>query len=288
MRVLQLIHSQPKKTRQANRSAITQVMKRPRSLKPQSAAEIPRLISSGIVWGDPGWLAGRGEFFKGQSIKTRLDFELITTHFHCPGSTVLIREEQVPSSVLLVIDGKVKLSMNSFDGRRFLLGVAGAGEMVGLASAVSGEPSGIMAETMYPCTIAAIDRQDFLNFMLRNPLVSQNVSRELTLHYAQACESLRIIGLTSSIKARLAHLVLKWCRGAQQTINGTEIKCILTHEEIGECIGTSRESVTRALTFFKDHDLVRLRGSILIVPSRAALSFYAHVESMPDPPESAA
>ena len=77
---------------------------------------------------------------------------MIATHFHCPASTVLIREEQVSSCVMLVIAGKVKLSMNSFDGRRFLLGVADAGDMVGLASTVSGDPSGIMAETMYPCT----------------------------------------------------------------------------------------------------------------------------------------
>jgi CRP/FNR family transcriptional regulator, cyclic AMP receptor protein len=288
MQVLQLIHSRPEKKPQAYRKSSNRLMERPRSNKPQSVDELPKLISSGIVWEDPRWLAGRREFFNGQSIKTRRDFELISTHFHCPGSTILIREEQIPSSVLLVVDGKVKLSMNSFDGRRFLLGVAGPGEMVGLASAVSGDPSGIMAETLYPCTIAAIDRQDFLDFLLRNPLVSQNVSRELTVHYAQACESLRIIGLMSSIKARLARLVLKWCVGAPQTIHGAEIRCILTHEEIGECIGTSRESVTRALAFFKDHDLVKLRGSVLIVPSRAALAFYARVESMPDPPEPAA
>jgi CRP/FNR family cyclic AMP-dependent transcriptional regulator len=288
MQVLQLIHSRTKKKLQANRSGVTHLMERPRSNKPQSVDELPKLISSGIAWEDPRWLAGRREFFKGQSIKTRRDFELISTHFHCPGSTILIREEQVASSVLLVVDGKVKLSMNSFDGRRFLLGVAGAGEMVGLASTLSGNPSGIMAETLYPCTIAMIERQDFLDFLLRNPLVSQNVSRELTLQYAQACESLRIIGLTSSIKARLARLVLKWCEEAPQTINGVEIRCILTHEEIGECIGTSRESVTRALAFFRDHDLVKPRGSVLIVPSREALAFYARVESMPDLPEPAA
>ena len=264
------------------------MQERPRSNKLRSVDELPKLITSGIAWDDPRWLGGTGEFFKDLSLKTRRDFELIATHFHCPASTVLIREEQVSSCVMLVIAGKVKLSLNSFDGRRFLLGVADAGDMVGLASTVSGDPSGIMAETMYPCTIAAIHRQDFLAFLLRNPIVCQNVARELTLHYTQACESLRIIGLTSSIKARLACLILNWCKGARQTKNGAEIRCTLTHEEIGECIGTSRESVTRTLTFFRDHHLVRLRRSILMVPSRSALAFYARVESMPDPPDPAA
>jgi CRP/FNR family cyclic AMP-dependent transcriptional regulator len=288
MQTLQLIHCQPKKKPKANRIAIDPSQEQRRSNKLRSIDELPKLINSGIAWDDPHWLGGAGEFFKGLSIKTRRDLELIATHFYCPGSTVLIREEQVSSCVLLVVAGRVKLSMNSFDGRRFLLGVADAGDMVGLASTVSGGPSRIMAETMYPSMIAAIPRDDFLAFLLRNPIVCQNVARELTLHYTQACESLRIIGLTSSIKARLACLILNWCKGARQTKNGAEIRCTLTHEEIGECIGTSRESVTRTLTFFRDHHLVRLRRSILMVPSRSALAFYARVESMPDPPDPAA
>jgi CRP-like cAMP-binding protein len=288
MQALQLIHTQPKTKLQAKRGAICYLEERPRGEKPQSVDELPRLTHSGIDWNDPCWLGGSGEFFKGLSLKARRDFELIATHFHCPGSTVLIREEQVPSSVLLVVAGMVRLSMNSFDGRRFLLAVAGAGDMVGLASAVSGDPSCIRAESIFPCTIAAVHRQDFLAFQRRNPIASQNVTRELTLHYTQACDSLRIIGLTISVKAKLASLILKWCKGARQTKCGAEIRCILTHGEIGECIGITRESVTRAMIDFKGHDLVKQRGSTLIVPSRSALAFYARVECLPDPTEPAA
>jgi CRP/FNR family cyclic AMP-dependent transcriptional regulator len=204
-----------------------------------------------------------------------------------PGSTVLIREEQVSSRVLFVVAGQVKLSMNSYDGRRFLLGVSSVGDMVGLASAISAAPSGIMAETIYPCTIATVDREDFLTFLLCNPSVNQNITRELSLHYKQACDCLRMIGLTSSIKERLALLILRWCKGARQTYSGAEIRCTLTHGEIGECIGTSRESVSRTLTLFKDHHLVKMLGSTLIVPSRIALAHYAREESPPVHPSEA-
>lgn len=288
MQALQLIRSQPETRLRALRSATNSLEERPRSNKPLSVDELPRLTHSGIDWNNPSWLGGTGEFFKGLSIKARRDFERIATHFHCPGSTVLIREEQVPSSVLLVIAGRVRLSMNSFDGRRILLTVAGAGDLVGLASAVSGGPSGIMAECIFPSTIAAVHRQDFLAFQMRHPIAAQNVMRELTFHYSYACDSLRIIGLTISVKAKLASLILKWCKGARHTESGAEIRCILTHGEIGEYIGISRESVTRAMTDFKGHDLVKQRGATLIIPDPSALAFYARVESVPHPTEPAA
>jgi CRP/FNR family transcriptional regulator len=63
---------------------------------------------------------------------------------------------------------------------------------------------------------------------------------------------------------------------------------VLTHEEIGECIGASRETVTRYLTDFRKHGLMEMRGTILIIPSRSALAIYAGFESMPDPREPAA
>ena len=204
---------------------------------------------------------------------------MLATHFHCPGSTVLISEAQEPSSILFLLEGEVNISMNSSDGRRLLLGVAGAGDILGLASAISGESSEIRAEAMYPCRIASLQRQDFLEFLSRHPIASQNVARELSLHYTRACERLRILGLTSSAMARLAYLLLEWCRGASRQRSGFQVRCVLTHQEIGEYIGASRETVTRTLADFKSHDLVRLRGSTLVVTSRRALAAYAGIDS---------
>ena len=45
----------------------------------------------------------------------------------------------------------------------------------------------------------------------------------------------------------------------------------LTHEEIGEFIGASRETVTRTLSTFKSRRLVAFHGSILEIPSKTAL-----------------
>ncbi len=250
--------------------------------------EFPLPYASEMKRQDARWPCGTEGFFRGLSVKTRSDFELLATQFRCPGTKVLISEKQEPSSILFLLEGEVTISMNSSDGRRLLLGVAEAGDMLGLISAISGDSSEIRAEARYPCRIASLRREDFLEFLERHPTAFQNVTRELCLHCTRACERLRILGLTSSATAKFAHLLLEWCRRGQQTRSGIQIRCVLTHEEIGEHIGMSRETVSRILADFKDHDLVRQRGSTLIVTRRRALAIYAGIDYIPDRNEPAA
>jgi CRP/FNR family transcriptional regulator len=235
-----------------------------------------------------GWSRGTEGFFKGFCAKTRSDFESLAKHFSCPDATVLICEEQKPTRILFLLEGEVNITMNASDGRRFLLEVAAAGDTLGINSAISGDSSEIRAEARFPCRIASLQRQEFVEFLARHPIAGQNVALELCQHYSRACERLRVFGLTSSAMGKLAHLLLEWCREGQQTTSGIEIRFALTHGEIGEYIGACRETVSRSLADFKDHGLVRLRGSILIVTSRRELANYAGIDYIPDRDEPAA
>lgn len=246
--------------------------------------EFPTHSPSEFERDDSCWPSPTGEFFRGLSDSARIDFGLLSTDFQCPSSRVLISERQKPLSILFLLEGQVNISMNSSDGRRFLLGVASAGDILGLTSAVSGDFSEIRAEARYPCKIASMRRHDFLDFLLRYPIACHNVVRELSLHHTRACVRLRTFGLTLTVHARLAGLLLEWCKTGEQRESGTAIRLVLTHGEIGECIGTSRESVTRTLKDLKSQYLVRQRGSTLIVPSRDALANYAGIDSISDDP----
>ena len=226
----------------------------------------------------------KGDFFGGLSIQARRDFELLATRVQCPSTKVLIMEEQKPFNVLFLLEGEVSISMH---GTQFLFGVAGAGDILGLPSVISGDCSEITAVARHPCKIASLHRQDFLDFLMRHPSASQHIALELSRLYSRACERLRILGLTTTVQARLAHLMLEWCRDGLRTETGTQILFVLKHEEIGACIGASRESISRALTDFKNRDLVRVHGSTLIVPSCTALAIYAGIDSIPDQQASA-
>jgi CRP/FNR family transcriptional regulator len=189
---------------------------------------------------------------------------------------MLFSEKQVPEGIYIVVSGEVKLSMNSSDGKRLILRIAKAGEVLEMASAVSGAQAEMTAETLYPSKIAIIERSEFLGFLVRHPEVYQTLTVELSRHLNRIYDQLRTVGLSSSAPEKLARLLLDWSENGQKTEAGTRFHFPLTHEEIGEFIGTSRETVTRTLTTFKQRRLVACNGATLTIPSRMALQTFAH------------
>lgn len=288
MRTLQLIHRQDSSELQADRCENEFAETKGRKSEKPNLTEFPMPALSALSGGDVRAASGSEGFFKDLSVEAQCDFASLATHFRCPGSTVLISEAQEPSRVLFLLEGGVNISMNSSDGKRLLLGVAGAGDTLGLTSAISGDCSEIRAQAMYPCRFASLRRRDFLGILSRHPSANQNVARELCADLARTRGRLRIFGLTSSAAARVAHLLLEWCKAGHPTSDGIQIKCALTHREIGECIGASRETITRVLADFKARGLVRLHGSNLVVTGPGALATYARVDSIPDPRRPAA
>lgn len=229
------------------------------------------------TWNDVSAEWKTGEFYKGLSPQAISEFESLAAPFSCAGTTLRFTEEQAASSVLFLLGGRVKLTMNSYDGKRLLVGIAGAGEIIGLAAAIADCPYETMAVAQYPCKIAALARQVFLDFLLRHPVACQNSARLLSIEYKRGCEQLRILGLAATASTKLARLLMQWSADGEWTGHGTRIRCSLTHEEIGECIGVSRETITRSLTDFKKYELVEQHGSTFVIPSLHALEVYAKV-----------
>jgi CRP/FNR family transcriptional regulator len=91
-----------------------------------------------------------------------------------------------------------------------------------------------------------------------------------------ACSQLRTLGLASSAPEKLARLLLEWSDRGQSADSESRVRITLTHEQIGDFIGTSRETVTRTLSNFKNRRLVDFQGSMMTIPSRIALAEYAH------------
>lgn len=218
-----------------------------------------------------------GDFFKQLSAEALNEFENLECISTYHENAVLFMEKQSPRGVHVVLEGQVKLSISSSEGKRLILRIAKPGEILGLASVLSGREYEMTAETLHTCKIAYVRRESFLQFLASYPAAYKSVIQELSTNYTEACEQLRTVGLSASVPERLARLLLEWSATGQQTENGTRVKISLTHEEIGEFIGTSRETVTRTLSDFKHRRLAALHGSTLMIPNRMALEMYARV-----------
>lgn len=218
-----------------------------------------------------------GEFFNNLSPEAQKDLSSLAISLNYPAGKILFAEKDVPTGIYIVLEGEVKLSMNSSDGRRLIMRIARKGEVLGLAAALSGKPSEMTAETLYPAKIAPIGRREFLSLLMRHPEAYQTVTEMLTQDYTKACEQLRTVGLSGSAPEKLARLLLEWSQSGKTNEGGIHFRFPLTHGEIGEFIGASRETVTRTLSIFKSRHLVAFHGSTLTIPSRTALESYAGV-----------
>jgi CRP/FNR family cyclic AMP-dependent transcriptional regulator len=199
------------------------------------------------------------------------DFSAVKSSATYPAGALLFLEKQDPRGVFVLCAGEVKLSISSRAGKTLILRIARPGEILGLMAAMSDSPYEVTAETLHPCQVAFVRRDDFLRFVAKHSEVYQGVVRQLTTLYSGACEQLRTVGLSASAPEKLARLLLDWSAEAKETKQGAPIKLPLTHEEIAEFIGSTRETVTRTFSDFKNRQLVTLQGSTLMISNRPAL-----------------
>lgn len=228
-----------------------------------------------------------GEFFNSISASVLRDFLSVVVPVYCPGNAVLFQEQHPPTRILVLLEGFAKISVNSSEGRRMILWVARSGELLGLSSVLSGSAHKVTAETLQPCRIASVPRQQFLDLLTHHPTVYPSLARELCLEINRACGQMGIVGLSPSIAVRVARLLLEWSAGGEAMDCGTRVNVTLTHGEIGECIGAARETVSRAIAELRRRRLIDVHSSSLFVTNRFALEAYAGVLS-PSPLDAAA
>ena len=190
-----------------------------------------------------------------------------------PKGAVLFVEGQSPRGVFMLCSGRVKLSTCSSDGKAIITRIAEGGEVLGLSAAVSGKPYMVTGETLVPCQVNFIKREDFLKFLKENGAACLRVAEHLSNNYHYAFEQVRSLGLSHSAAEKLAKLMLEWAsKNGKETEKGITLKMTLTHEEIAQLIGTSRETVTRLLGLFKTKQLINVKGSTLTIRNKMALT----------------
>jgi CRP/FNR family transcriptional regulator len=202
-------------------------------------------------------------------------FESIKFVTAYPKGAVLFVEGQAPRGVFLICQGRVKQSMSSKDGKTLTLKIVGVGEVLGMSASVCGKPYELTAETVDPCQITFIKREDFLRFLKENNEACLRVAEQLGEKYYMVCRQIRSLGLSHSAAERLAKLLLEWiAKDGENAKAEIRVKLSLTHEEIAQMIGTSRGTVTRLFAEMKSQHIAQLKGSTLIIRNKAALKAF--------------
>jgi CRP/FNR family transcriptional regulator, cyclic AMP receptor protein len=195
----------------------------------------------------------------------------ITSAAAYPKGATLFVEGQTPRGVFILCSGRVKLSTTSADGRTLILRISESGEVLGLPATVTGKAYELTADVIEPTQANFISRQDFLLFLREHGEAALRVAQQLGETYHSAIEEMRTIGLSHSAGEKLARFLLDLSSEHDASKGDIKLTLTLTHEEIAQMIGASRETVTRLFSDFKKKQLLQIKGSTLIIKSKTGL-----------------
>jgi len=203
------------------------------------------------------------------------DLDRISHPNSYPSGALLFVEGQTARGVYILCHGRAKLMTTNREGKTLILKIAQPGEILGLDAVISGRPYEFTVETLHASQLAFVGREDFLRFLRTHGDACLYAAQHLSRDCRSVYDSIRSIGLSHSVSEKLARLLLHWAADVKTSDGTVRIKLALTHEEIAQLIGSSRETVTRLLGEFKKRRLVELHGSTLVLRNMAALESMA-------------
>lgn len=164
-----------------------------------------------------------------------------------------------PRGVYCIHSGHVKLTRPTPDGREQILRLAGAGDLVGYASMISGEPYTLTCSAVEESSVCFVPTEVIIAMVRENTQLALRVMQELS-HEVEDAERRVVEIAQKSIRERVAEalLVIKETFGVAE--DGETLLNPLTREEIANIVGTAQESVIRTLSEFKSSNLIEIAG----------------------------
>jgi CRP/FNR family transcriptional regulator len=204
-------------------------------------------------------------------LRASLDGLKTTVAYH---KNEVIFDEATPChSVFAVCEGSAKLVTASRKGRVLLLRMVGPGEMLGLAEAVLDAPYESSAIALESSILAVIPRDTFIRFVSSYPEACARLTVALSEQYRFAQREEKFLGFGEVSTVRLAHLLLVWAAEyGEPTPEGVRIPLHMSHTDLAQAIGATRETVTRILGHLCGAGWIERRADGIVILRRDELA----------------
>jgi CRP/FNR family cyclic AMP-dependent transcriptional regulator len=178
-------------------------------------------------------------------------------------------------SMIAVLEGEVRISVPSAEGKEVVLAIVHAGDVFGEIAMLDGKPRSADAKALTACNLAVLDRRDVLAVLERNPGAWLVLVEVLCSRLRQTDQHLVEVALLG-LPQRLAKTLLRTVDARAQTANRTELR--LSQYELANLVGASRESVNKCLHEWQRSGSIRMEKRVIKIADRAALEAVAKAE----------
>jgi len=180
---------------------------------------------------------------------TEADLEAISSRSHTKRyrkSTIVFSQGDESDSLYILLSGRLRVFVSDDDGREVILGYLKPGEYVGELALIDREPRSASVITMEESRLCMILHRDFSELLTANPQISSNIMVTLARRARALANSVGSLALLD-VYGRTARALLQQA----SEVEGILITDRLTHQEIANMVGASREMVSRIMKELK-------------------------------------
>lgn len=170
---------------------------------------------------------------------------------------VIFLEEETGNYMYLVLSGKVKVAKSGAGGKETILAIHRAGDFFGEMSLLDGKTAPATVSAMEDSKIISVSGTDFHKYLLNNQKVMLQIIQVLCARLRQVWQTQSLSSSTADARIRMGVYQLAKKHGIRDA-HGTIIDLKITHQELAEMVGTSRETVTRVLTRLREQGIIEI------------------------------
>ncbi len=178
-----------------------------------------------------------------------------------PKHSVLMNEGDQSDSLHIILEGRIKVFVSDERGKQITLRIQGPNEMFGELALIDEAPRSASVMTLQPSRIAVISKDDLLRFLASDPGFAFKLLKRLVQHVRMLTDNVKSLALLD-VYGRVARTLLTLGTEESGTL---VIKERLTHQELADMVGASREMVSKIMKDLARGGYIENHGSQLMI-----------------------
>jgi len=182
-----------------------------------------------------------------------------------PKGSVIFQKDEVGNFFFLIGSGKVKIILETEEGKEGILSILYPTEFFGEMSLLDEEPRSASVVALEDTSVIVIRRDDFLSLLYKRPEIALKILKTLSLRLRKTNKQIETL-MFFDASGRIAHVLLDIALEKGKKIDeGVLIDLDFTRQELGNLIGVSRETAIRVLKSFEEDKIISMERNHIII-----------------------
>lgn len=195
-----------------------------------------------------------------------------------PKKEIIYTPEDKNEAMFILKKGRVRIFKLSAEGKMITLAILKDRDIFGAMSLIKGGVSKAYAETLDDSYICAIRQEDFHNLIKEMPEIALGLIEKINQNLKEAEGRIEDL-VFRDVPGRIASVLLKLAEQfGKDSPAGTQISFKITHQELADMVGTTRETATVILNELREDKVLKIEDKYITVIDKKALKEWAGKE----------